>query len=155
MKQKKAEHCPRNHDKKHRLLATHHRASGRTRRRYKVPRVSALLQFPDGRPCESVNQAKVFRAHAVPQGVCGNLINALKLLANQQEDGDGLVQNIVTNLGEMSRRGLTQGLKELINIDNQRALEVGDLSQGVGKFKVRRPKVPEGCPEGDGQGEPR
>ena len=38
---------------------------------------------------ESVNQAKVFRAHAVPQGLCGNLINALKLLANQQEDGDG------------------------------------------------------------------
>ena len=38
---------------------------------------------------ESVNQAKVFKAHAVPQGVCGNLINALKMLANQQEDGDG------------------------------------------------------------------
>ena len=33
---------------------------------------------------ESVNQAKVFRAHAVPQGFCGNLIHALKLLANQQ-----------------------------------------------------------------------
>ena len=31
----------------------------------------------------SINQAKVFKAHAVPQGLCGNLINALKLLANQ------------------------------------------------------------------------
>ena len=30
---------------------------------------------------------------AVPQGLCGNLNNALKLLANQQEDGDGLIQN--------------------------------------------------------------
>ena len=39
---------------------------------------------------ESVNQAMVFRAHAVPQVFCGNLINAFKLLANQQEDGDGL-----------------------------------------------------------------
>ena len=36
-------------------------------------------------------QAKVFKAHAVPQGLCVNLINALKLLANQQEDGDGLL----------------------------------------------------------------
>ena len=36
---------------------------------------------------ESASQAKVFRAHAVPQGLCENLIDALKLLANQQEDG--------------------------------------------------------------------
>ena len=32
-------------------------------------------------------QAKVFKAHAVQRGLCANLINALKLLANQQEDG--------------------------------------------------------------------
>ena len=62
-------------------------------------------------------------------GLCGNLINALKLLANQQ------------------KKGLTQGLREFIKIDNERALEIGYLSQGMGKFKVRRPKVPEGCPE--------
>ena len=42
-----------------------------------------------------IEQAKAFKAHAVPQGLCANLINALKLLANQQEDGDGLLQNIV------------------------------------------------------------
>ena len=48
---------------------------------------------------ESFEQAKVFKAHAVPQNLCANLINALELLANQQEDGDGLPQNIVTNLG--------------------------------------------------------
>ena len=28
--------------------------------------------------------AKVFRAHAAPQGMCDNLISALKLLANHQ-----------------------------------------------------------------------
>ena len=39
---------------------------------------------------DSIEQAKVFKAHAVPQGLCANLINAMKLLANQQEDGDGL-----------------------------------------------------------------
>ena len=32
---------------------------------------------------ESVYEAKVFEAHAVPQGLCGNLVSALKLLANQ------------------------------------------------------------------------
>ena len=73
---------------------------------------------------ESVNQAKVFRAHAVPQGLCGSLVDALKLLANQQEDEDGLIKSIVTNLGEGSRKGLTEGLREFIQIDNHRALEV-------------------------------
>ena len=97
---------------------------------------------------ESVNQAKVFRAHAVPQGLCGSLINALKLLANQEEDGDGLIiQNIVTNLGEGNRKGLTNGLRDFIKIDNHRALEVGYLNEGLGKFKVRRPKGSEGYPE--------
>ena len=70
---------------------------------------------------ESVNQAKVFRAYAVPQGLCGNLIKALKLLANQQEDGDGFIQNIVTNLCEESRSGLAEGLREFIQVDNHRA----------------------------------
>ena len=69
---------------------------------------------------ESVDQAKVFKAHAVPQGLCANLINALELLANQQEDGDGLLQNIVINLGGESRKGLTDGLRESIKIDNKR-----------------------------------
>ena len=71
---------------------------------------------------DSFEQAKVFKAHAVPQGLCANLINALKLLANQQEDGDGLLQNIVKNLGKESRRGLTDGLREFIKVDNERAL---------------------------------
>ena len=38
---------------------------------------------------------------------CANLISALKLLANQQEDGDGLLQNIVKDEGKESRKGLT------------------------------------------------
>ena len=75
---------------------------------------------------EIVNQAKVFEAHAVLQGLCGNLINVLKLLANQQEDGDGLIQNIVTNLCEGSRKGLTEGLRKFTQVDNHHALEVGD-----------------------------
>ena len=32
----------------------------------------------------TTENAKVFRAHAAPQGVCDTVINGLKLLANQQ-----------------------------------------------------------------------
>ena len=68
---------------------------------------------------DSIEQAKVFKSRAVPQGLCGTLINALKLLANQQEDGDDLSQNIVKNLGKESRRGLTDGLRDFIKVDNR------------------------------------
>ena len=84
---------------------------------------------------ESVEQAKVFKAHAVPQGLCENLINAKKLL-----DVDGLLQNIVKDLGKESRKGLTDGLREFIEVDNGRALDVGSLRWGTG----RKPKVLEG-----------
>ena len=83
---------------------------------------------------ESSEQAKVFKAHVVPQGLCANLMNALKLLANQQEDGDGLLQNIVKDLGKESRRGLTDGVREFIKVDNERALDVGALRRGAGTF---------------------
>ena len=96
--------------------------------------------------CESVDQAKVFKAHAVPLGLCGNLIKALQLLANQQEDGFGLIQNIVTNLGKGSRKGFTEGLREFMVIENERALDVGYLNWSMGTFTVPKPKVPEGCP---------
>ena len=53
----------------------------------------------------------------------------------------------MTNLCEESRKGLTEGLKEFIQVDNHCALEVGHLNEGLGTFKVRRPKG-EGYPEG-------
>ena len=62
---------------------------------------------------ESTSQAKEFKAHAVPQGLCENLINALKLLANQQKDGDSLFQSIVTGLCERRRKGFVEGSRNL------------------------------------------
>ena len=56
------------------------------------------------------NEAKVFEAHAAPLRLCDNLIHALKLLANQQKDGDSPIQIIVTGLHERSRRGIMDGL---------------------------------------------
>ena len=78
-------------------------------RKYDWKQLDRLLVVQTG---EGVNQAKVFKVRAVPQGLCGNLINALKLLTNQEEDGDGLIQNIVTNLCEGSRKGLREGLRK-------------------------------------------
>ena len=47
------------------------------------------------------------------------------------------VQNAVTNLGKGSRKGLTDGLREFVDVDNERALDFGALRQGTGTFKVR------------------
>ena len=87
----------------------------------------------------SVSQAKVFKAHAVPQGLRENLINALKLLANPQKDGDSPIQSIATGFCERSRNGITEGLRNFVNIDDC-ALDVGHLNEGVRPFEVRRPK---------------
>ena len=54
--------------------------------RYEWRALNRLLVVQTG---VSASQAKVFKAQAAPQGLCEHLINALKLLANQQEDGDG------------------------------------------------------------------
>ena len=83
---------------------------------------------------DSASQAKVFKAHAVPQRVCENLINALKLLANQQEDGDSPIQSIVTGLCERSRKGIMEGLRNFIEVDNHSALGVGYLKEGTRSF---------------------
>ena len=94
---------------------------------------------------ESFEQAKVFKAHAVPQGLCANLINALKLLPNQQEDGEGLPQNVVTNCGKGSRNGLTDGLRDFIRVDSDRALDVGALRRGTGNLKFGKQKFRKGA----------
>ena len=95
----------------------------------------------------SASQAKVFKAFAVSQGLCENLINALKLLANQQKDGDSPIQSIVTGLCARSRKGLVDGLRNFIEVDNDSALDVGCLKEVTRCFVVRRPKCEEGCPE--------
>ena len=48
-------------------------------------------------------------------------------------------------MGKESRRGLTDGLREFIRVDSERALDVGALRRGTGTYQVRKPKAPEGC----------
>ena len=160
---RKYERCAVDHAQKCGLFAANHCARWTTRRSHNVLPVPELQQFPSGRlrlvglwgenhkevlvvqTVESFEQAKVFQAHAVPQGLCANWINALDLLANQQEDGDGLPQKTVTNLGKGSRKGLTDGLRDFIRVDNECALDVGALRRGTGTFKVRKPKASKRC----------
>ena len=67
--------------------------------------------------------AKVFRAHAAPQGMCDNLSNALKLLANQQKDGDSPVKMVVQGLLK-----IMDGPRKCNAVDN-RAEKIGDLEK--------------------------
>ena len=53
----------------------------------------------------------------------------------------------MTNLGEGSRKDLTEGLRNLIQVDNHGALGVGHLREGLRSFKVRRLKGSEVYPE--------
>ena len=84
--------------------------------------------------------------------MCENLINALKLLAKKQEDCDGLIQSVVTGFCERSRKGIMEGLRNFIEVDNHCALDVGHLKEGSrslagAKAKVRR-GLPRGCESG-------
>ena len=59
--------------------------------------------------------ANVFRA------LCDNMINALKLLVNQQKDGDSLVKMVVQGLQERSLLRTTDGLRSFIIVGNHEA----------------------------------
>ena len=74
------------------------------------------------------DRAKVFRVHAAPLRLCDNLINALKLMANQQKDGDSSIQSIVTGLHQRNRRGIMDGLRRFIKADNHRAVDVASVA---------------------------
>ena len=92
-------------------------------------------------------EAKLFRAHAAPLELCDILINALKLLANQQKNGDSPIQSIVTGLHERSRKGIMDSLRSFIKEDNHCAVDVGHLSKGKRPFKVQKPNISEDYPE--------
>ena len=63
-------------------------------------------------------EATAFRAHAVLNGVCDNLINAPQLHANQRKDGDSPVNMVVQCLSEQSRLKIMDGLGRFITVDN-------------------------------------
>ena len=95
----------------------------------------------------NASEAKVFKAHAAPLRQCDNLINVLKLLANQQKDGESPIQSIVTSLHERSRRGIMDGPRRFIHTDKHSAVDVGDLCRGTRSLPVQKPQFSEAFPE--------
>ena len=92
-------------------------------------------------------EAKVLKAHAAPLELCDNLINEVKLLANQQKDGDSPIQSIVTGLHESSREGIMEGLRSFIKEENHCAVDVGHWRKGMRPCKVQKPNFSEDYPE--------
>ena len=89
---------------------------------------------------------KVLKAHAVPQGLCVNLINALNLLANLQKDGDGPIQRIVAGHREISREGIMEVQRNFIKVVNHCALEVGHLKEGTQSLMYEGQSSKRGAP---------
>ena len=69
--------------------------------------------------------------------MCDNLFNALKLLVNQQKDGD---KTVVQGLQEGSRLTILDGLRKFIVVDNHEAVKVGELRKNVEYRRVVSPK---------------
>ena len=106
---------------------------------WRAPNRTLVLQIS-----VNANEAKVFEAHAALLGLCDNLSNALKLLANQQTDGDSPIQSIVTGLHEKAENTLWTGWEVLserrsfIRTDNRSAAGVGHLRQGTTPLHVQK-----------------
>ena len=85
------------------------------------------------RTARSTERQQYVRAHAAPQGMCENLINSLKLLTNQQKDGDSPVcsQHVVAGSLEKSRKGIMDGLRKFIAVDTHEAVKVDGLRRGI------------------------
>ena len=78
----------------------------------------------------NANEANVLKAHGAPLELCDNLINELKMLANQLKDG---------GLHERSRRGIMKKLRSFMKEKNHCAVDVGHLRKGMRPFKVQKP----------------
>ena len=83
---------------------------------------------------DRTEQAMVFKAHAVPQGLCANLVNELKLLANQQK---------ITEYCEGPRHSRAVCVNAL-RLRMSAPLMLDRYAGAGGAFQVRKPKVPEG-----------
>ena len=84
-------------------------------------------------------EAKVFRVHAAPHGVCDNLIIEVKHSANQRR-GDSPVECwLWASKNEAELRRLI--------MDNHEAAKIGDLEQNMESRPVVKPKITADFPE--------
>ena len=99
---------------------------------------NGVLAIQDGDGCR---EAAVFRAHAAPQRVCDHLINALKLLANQQTGSDSPFEMLVAGHQERRRLKKMEELRRFITVNNHDAVKIGDLEQNMESLSVLKPKI--------------
>ena len=96
----------------------------------------------------NVNEAKVFKALATPLGLCGNLTNALKLLANQQKDGDSPIESIVTACTKEAEDASWTGKDGLSKRITVVPWTWVILRQGTRSLEVQKPNFSEAFREG-------
>ena len=89
-------------------------------------------------------EAKVFRARAVPQALCENLSSSC--WRTSREMVTVRFQNIVTGLRGRSREAIMNGLRSFIASEKYCAVEVGHLRRCQRPFKVIRPKIRKRAP---------
>ena len=77
----------------------------------------------------------LWRKNTTGRHQTGQSVEEAKVFKAQQQDGDDLLQNIVTKIGKESRKGLTNGVREFIKVDNERALDSGAPRRCTGTFK--------------------
>ena len=65
------------------------------------------------------------------------------------------IQSIVTGLHERSRKGIMEGLRSIIDIDNHSAVDVGHLCRSTRPFYVQKPKFQWRLSRGGHQGRSR
>ena len=82
-------------------------------------------------------RGKGFRAHAPTHGICDNLSNALKLLANQQLGSDSLVEVLVVEgFHERGRLKMMDELRMFILVGTHVAVEIGDVENTLESLSV-------------------
>ena len=83
-----------------------------------------------------VSQAKVLQgACSATRTLVKMLINALKLLANQQDDGDSPIPNVVTGFHEKSKKKIVEVLRRFVEIDIKEGGGGGHVGKGHGQFQ--------------------
>ena len=89
--------------------------------------------------------------HTVIQGEM-NLCVRSSFWRTSKRDGDSPIQSIVTVLHERTRKGIMDGLRSFIEIDNHCAMDLGHLRTGSRPFHVQKPNFSEVYPEAISEG---
>ena len=104
------------------LTATDSRLKTTSRGSLQGTERSEFRSYKTARTSEKQECFEHARRKTESQGLCENLINALKLLANQQKDSP--VNMVLQCFQEKSRLRIMDGLRRFIMVDNREAVKL-------------------------------